>query len=448
VFKLQFLLDIFEANSNEIAIVYDDKTYNYSWFLNQIELYSDVIKSKKIENKIIFFKADVNPYSIAFLLACIKNNIIIIPYIYNNSNELDDLVSISSPQLIIEIEETSINIIKNFDVEITNELYLSLIKNKIPGLVLFSSGTSGSKKAIVHDFNKILSKYTKSRKNYSTLAFMFFDHIGGIDTLFYSLSNASTLILSKDRFPKDICYLIEKWKIQVLPTTPTFLNLLILSEEYKKYDLSSLKYITYGTEVMHQSTLNKTKEIFPNCEIIQKFGATEVGTLGSKSESSDSLWMKLGGKGFETRIIENKLQIKSNSAMLGYLNAPSPFTKDGWYMTGDLVEEKDGFIRIIGRESNIINVGGEKVNPNDVENIIKELDIVNDIIVFGEKNPFTGNIVVAEIVLNPKINNTKDAKNIIKEHCKSHLQKYQIPVKFTFTDNELFSERYKKIRNR
>jgi len=47
-----------------------------------------------------------------------------------------------------------------------------------------------------------------------------------------------------------------------------------------------------------------------------------------------------------------------------------------------------------------------------------------------------------------KINNTKDAKNIIKEHCKSHLQKYQIPVKFTFTDNELFSERYKKIRNR
>lgn len=71
--------------------------------------------------------------------------------------------------------------------------------------------------------------------------------------------------------------------------------------------------------------------------------------------------------------------------MLGYLNAPSPFTDDGWFITGDSVEVNGEYLKILGRKSELINVGGEKVYPQEVENIILELGNVREVTVYGEK---------------------------------------------------------------
>lgn len=98
----------------------------------------------------------------------------------------------------------------------------------------------------------------------------------------------------------------------------TFLNLLLLTDYYKQYDLSSLKIISYGTEVMPEITLKKLRAAFPNAQLKQTYGLSELGILGTKSKETDSLWMKVGGEGFETKVIENILYIRSASAMLGY----------------------------------------------------------------------------------------------------------------------------------
>ena len=111
---------------------------------------------------------------------------------------------------------------------------------------------------------------------------------------------------------------------------------------------------------MPKSTLSRLNHLFPDIKFQQTYGLSEVGILRSKSLDSKSLWVKVGGEGYETRIRENKLEIKSKSAMLGYLNADNPFTKDGWFKTGDLVEVKGDYIKIIGRESEMINVGERK----------------------------------------------------------------------------------------
>ena len=99
--------------------------------------------------------------------------------------------------------------------------------------------------------------------------------------------------------------------------------------------------------------LNK---IFPQVKILQTYGLIELGVLRSKSKKNDSLWVKIGGEGYKTRIIDGILQIQARSAMLGYLNAPSPFTEDGWFKTGDTVEVDGEYIKILGRKSEIINV--------------------------------------------------------------------------------------------
>ena len=139
------------------------------------------------------------------------------------------------------------------------------------------------------------------------------------------------------------------------------------------------------------------------------------------------------------------LQIKAESAMLGYLNAPNPFTEDGWFITGDEVLQKGDYIKILGRRSEIINVGGEKVYPAEVESVIQELDFVSDVEIYAEKNPILGNIVCAKV----KIDNQSDIDDIevkIKSYCRSKLESFKIPIKLKLVDQDIHSFRFKKIR--
>ena len=155
-----------------------------------------------------------------------------------------------------------------------------------------------------------------------------------------------------------------------------------------------------------------------------------MGVLSSKSESNHSLWVKIGGDGYALRIVDGLLEIKSDSAMLGYINAPSPYTEDGWFKTGDAVEVKGEYFRILGRKSELINVGGEKVFPQEVENVILELEEVRDVVVFGEKNPLTGNIVCARVSVDQNQPQPEIIK-IIKTHCRNKLASFKVPVKIT-----------------
>ena len=166
--------------------------------------------------------------------------------------------------------------------------------------------------------------------------------------------------------------------------------------------------------------------------------------LRSKSKSSDSLWAKIGGEGLETRVIDGIMQIKAKSAMLGYLNAPSPFTKDGQFNTGDCVEVDGECIKILGWKSEIINVGGEEVYHSEVESIIREIDTVREVTVYGEKNPIIGNIVCARISLKRDEHPMRFVLRM-KKYCCERLEDYKMPVKVTVVDKEQHSERFKKM---
>tara|TARA_B100000315_G_C14434997_1_gene521990 strand:- start:184 stop:978 length:795 start_codon:yes stop_codon:yes gene_type:complete len=263
--------------------------------------------------------------------------------------------------------------------------------------------------------------------------------------MFHTLSNSAVVIATKERSPENICKLIENYQIELLPASPTFLRLLILSNVYESYNMSSLKIISYGTEPMPKSTLRIVKKIFPEVRLLQTYGLIELGVMRSKSEKDDSLWVKVGGEGYETRIVDDILQIKAESAMLGYLNAPSPFTDDGWFITGDQVLQKDDYIKILGRKSEIINVGGEKVYPLEVESVIQEIDNVAEVTVYGQQNSIMGNIVCAKVRL---INNEDEKlfRNRLKMYCRKKLQNYKIPVKVKFDFGEQYNARFKKIR--
>jgi len=220
---------------------------------------------------------------------------------------------------------------------------------------------------------------------------------------------------------------------------------MLLSGGYKNFDLSSLKIISYGTEPMPESTLKRLNKVFPDANLMQTYGLIELGVMSSKSKDNNSLWVKIGGEGYHTRVVNSMLEIKSHCAMLGYLNAPSPFTNDGWFKTGDSVDVDGEFIKILGRKSEIINVGGEKVYPQEVENVIQEMENVAEVTVFGEKNSIIGNIVCAKIRLETNENKNQFIKNV-KEFCRSKLETFKVPVKVLLSDENLYSSRFKKVR--
>jgi len=156
--------------------------------------------------------------------------------------------------------------------------------------------------------------------------------------------------------------------------------------------------------------------------------------------------LRVGGKGFETRVVDGMLHIRSASSMVGYLNAPNPIDADGWMNTGDLVEERDGLIRFIGRASEVINVGGQKVFPTEVEDVLLAAPNVTEATVFGVRHPLLGQAVRALVtVAEPESEDTLAER--LKEHCRARLAKYKVPLRFDVAElGAHVSERAKKRR--
>ena len=189
------------------------------------------------------------------------------------------------------------------------------------------------------------------------------------------------------------------------------------------------------------------REVLPQVRFKQTYGLSELGILPTQSRNSGSVWLKLGNTGFEHKIVDGVLWIRSPSAMLGYLNAPSPFDADGWFNTQDLVERDGEYIRILGRKSELINVGGEKVHPTEIENVLLQLDNVKDVTVRGQPNPITGEVVAAKIT--PLVPEDPDAlKRRVRQFCREQLERYKMPAVIDVVVEDHYGERFKKSRNR
>lgn len=443
--SVDFLLEIFDRHRDRDAIVWRDEICSYGGLLEWVERLRDEIDVA--EHSAVSLEADFSPTSVAAMLVLIERRCTIVPLTSSVEAKKPDFRRIAQVETIVEITADDEVIVRASGIEIAapHPIALELRKRGHPGLVLFSSGSTGESKAALHDFAPLLEKFKVPRHSKRAITFLLFDHIGGVNTLFYTLSNAGCIVTVGDRSPDTVCRTIARFGVQTLPTSPTFLNLLLLSEAADRHDLSSLELITYGTEVMAETTLARIHKIFPDVRLLQTYGLSEVGILRSKSRSSDSLWVKVGGEDFETRVVDGMLEIKARSAMLGYLNAPNPFTEDGWFKTGDAVEVDGEYIRILGRKSEIINVGGEKVYPVEIEDVLQMMEGVEDVAVTAAPNPITGQMVKARVKLTGE-ESLRDFKKRMHAFCRGRLDRFKIPSKVILCDEALHGGRFKKMR--
>ena len=440
------MVDKFKDN-DQTAIIYDGKKYSYNELYIKIKEIESFIKDKIKSGEVVAILADYSFVSIALFFALYENKNIIAPITSTSKKEIDGKVKESFSTKIINLENENL-VITNIKSEASHKIINDLQTSKCAGLILFSSGSTGAPKAMIHNLDTLVDSYgDKKQKQINMLVFLMFDHIGGINTMLNILSMNATMIIPQNRNADDICQLIEEYKIAVLPSSPTFLNLILINRSYEKYDLSSLRMITYGTETMPEGLLGRLKAVFSKVRFLQTFGTSETGIAATSSKSSSSTFMKIDDENLEYKIVDNELWLRSKTQILGYLNrSMESFTNDGWFKTGDLVElDSEGFIKIIGRNKEIINVGGQKVLPSEVESVLLGMDEIEDCLVYGEQNAITGQSVSCDVVLKHGIDDS-GFKILVRKFCKDKLDNFKIPTRVNVVQKTEFTERFKKSR--
>ena len=428
------------------ALIWRDESYTYGQLLQRVSDWRQVLAEQQVApGECVALHGSFSPGTTTLVIALVANGNIAVPLTTPSTSERDRGLEIVHAGPFFQFDQADSWQFSRRDPGGQNPLLEKFREAHEPGLILLSSGSAGQIKAALHSFPRLLDHYRKPRAPLRTLAFLLLDHVGGINTLFNILCSGGAVVAMAERTPDAICRAVERYRVELLPTTPTFLRMLLISEAYKKYDLSSLQLITYGTEPMPVATLESLHQALPGVRLKQTYGLTEVGILGTKSENSDSLWLAVGGEGYQTKIVDGVLWIRAQSAMLGYLNAPSPFDDEGWLNTGDVVEQKGDYIRFLGRKSEIINVGGEKVFPAEVENVIQQIANVKEVTVRGRRNPITGNIIVATVELfEPE--DPKALEQRVRKACRERLTPFKVPAVIEVASQTLCGERFKKIR--
>lgn len=379
----------------------------------------DIDLSRLRKGDVVAVVGDFDPQSILTLLRLVELGAIIVPLTEETHAEHDYFFN--SAHVDAVVRDGRVNRRRQ---DGSHALIQELRNKDHPGLILFTTGTTGRPKAILHDVTLFLRRYETPRPALRTIGFLSFDHIGGINTLLHTLFNKGVVVSPASRSVESVLEVCRKHRVQVLPATPTFLRMMLMSGAVPGEVPSCLEVITYGTERMDQPTLDDLCRLLPRVDVRQTYGMSELGIVRVKSEARDSLFMKVGGEGVETRVVQNVLHIRSTTRMLGYLNAPSPFDSDGWYDTRDIVEEKNGYYRIVGRTGDVINVGGLKFTISDVERVALRFPGVSLVRAYPRENPITGQHV--ELAVQPIEQGAVDT-DALRSYLESQLQSHMVP---------------------
>lgn len=445
------LLAKMDRRGSHPAIFWRGHEYSYHALLQGIDGWTSRFSEMGIRRgSVCGVLGDYSPEVCALIFALMKTGAIFVPFTSSSATQIPELSSVAGVQTLFRFNEDDGWAAEQVEgPELTPEsgdLIGRFLERGHPGLVVFTSGSTGRPKGILHDCEMVLRKFSMERPGYRTLLFLLMDHFGGFNTLMSVFAYGGTAVIAANHGPEEVCRTVEQANVELLPITPTFLNLLLASKCYQEYDLSSVRLITYGTEVMPESTLRRVSVVFPSARLQQTYGLSELGVLRSRSKESSSVWVKIGGEGFETKVVDGMLHVRSQSAMVGYLNAPSPFDAEGWMNTGDMVEVDGEFMRILGRASEVINVGGQKVFPVEVETVLMEADNVVEAMIFGVPHALMGSFVAARVALDQD-EDPMQLKARLRKICLAKLAPYKIPVRFTIVSSaELHSDRGKKIR--
>lgn len=312
---------------------------------------------------------------------------------------------------------------------------------------LASSGTSGQPKWFAHTLTSLTlnTKYSNTLSELKWANCYQAYRYAGLQVLLQVLISGATLV---DDTTHDLIARLQQYakaKVNAISATPSMWRQMLMTNQLQRVPL---KRITLGGEIADQPLLDKLSELYPQASIRHIYASTEAGVgfvVKDKLAGFPVSWLQQGMSNAQLAIDEKQhLRIKPKHELDAQLD--TLIDDEGYLDTQDIVQADGDRVHFLGRASGVINVGGNKVPPEKVESVILSVKGVSQAKVYGQPNSVLGNLVVADIVIEPN----QDWGNIsrtVRAQCKLMLQRFEIPVKLRQIDSLVMSPTGKLSRS-
>lgn len=325
------------------------------------------------------------------------------------------------------VEESDINAEQAFEPKTYQSMdeVVAALQQSQSEITIFTSGTTGQPKKVVHSISTLTRNVRLGEKYAGQIWAYAYNptHMAGLQVFFQAFENQNTLVNVFGKQRDEVYRQIADKQITHISATPTFYRLLLPFE--KSYD--SVIRITLGGEKSDQHLYDAIGQIFPKAKINNVYASTEAGSLFAAKGDCFQIPEDIRDK---FKVVDHELLI--HKSLLG--SSESFKFTDDFYHSGDLIEWVDkeaGLFRFKSRKNELINVGGYKVNPGEVENAIMAIEGVRQALVYGKANSILGNVLCADVQLEEGFVFTELD---IKKHLATQLQDFKIPRRIKFVE--------------
>jgi|ERR1700756_4025688 len=325
--------------------------------------------------------------------------------------------------------------------------------------ILLTSGTTGRPKLVVHALDSLTGAIEGKRTSTGAEPVVwstFYDirRYGGLQILLRSALGGNSLVLtSAGESTADFLARASFHGVTNISGTPSQWRRVLMSPAAR---LIAPKYVRLSGEIADQAILNRLQGAYPEAKIVHAFASTEAGVAFEVHDGTEGFPANVlqSTANVEMKVENGSLHIRSGRTARCYLGANAPALKstNGFVDTGDMIDLRDGRFYFAGRRDGMINVGGLKVYPEEVEAVINRHPEVQSSLVRTKKNALTGSLVVADVVLKagPEQHGDRDMHELqddIVLLCREALSSYKVPAAINFVSTLAVAESGKMVRS-
>lgn len=318
--------------------------------------------------------------------------------------------------------------------------------------VLLTSGTTGGPKLVVHTLSTLTNAFTAVSTDERIVWSTFYDirRYGGLQILLRGVLCGSLLLSSPRESSLEFLARAGAHGVTHISGTPSHWRSALMSGA-----ASSIRprYVRLSGEIADQGILDALRAAFPDATVAHAFASTEAGVgfevQDGRAGIPDSL-VRTPGREAEMDVSGPTLRLRSGGNALRYLDDDAPSLKDpdGFVNTGDLLEHRDGRYYFVGRTGGVINVGGLKVHPEEIEAVINAHPLVHMSLVRARRNPITGAIVTADVVLKEAgVSDAERLRSDLQDRCRRALAPYKVPATIRIVASLELTPAGKLVRN-
>lgn len=304
--------------------------------------------------------------------------------------------------------------------------------------VIPTSGTTGTPKLISHSLNSLVRtvSHNNALKEMRWGLIYGITRFAGLQVFLQSFIGGGTLLIPDTIV--DITALVDylaRHNCNALSATPAMWRKILMSPDTRL----DLRQITLGGEIVDQKILDILHAQFPSAKIIHIYASTEAGVgfvVKDGLAGFPQPWIETSVRETHLKIIDELLWIKTNKRFEQKQKTENiEIDADGFINTGDLVRCSNNRVYFLGRLNGTINVGGNKVSPEEVESVLLNHPLVRIANVYARSNPLMGALVNADIVLVDEKIEKNDAKKQLLAYCRRELLPYKVPAMIKFVDD-------------